>query len=116
MVRPETSAACTRTIGVRVVPGALSTPRTRFGMGVGDTMPVQVSVLNDQGRPLMSANQYLSWTVTPDSVLLAVTYQVPRQGLSFPDLAAANLTVKAIKETGWSCRSRPARGLGEISP
>ena len=61
--------AITRFIRVRVVAGGLAVARRRFGMGVGEHQPLEVTLMDDAGRPVGSANSYMRWSASPDSVL-----------------------------------------------
>jgi Tol biopolymer transport system component/uncharacterized protein YjdB len=60
--------AITRFVHVRVVAGGLRLPRTRLGIGVGEHLPLDVQLLDDQRNPVGSANSYLNWTAAPDTV------------------------------------------------
>jgi len=57
-----------RSVRVRVVAGGLSVARTRVGLNVGERMPLMAQVLDEQRLPVMSADQYLTWTSSADSV------------------------------------------------
>lgn len=62
--------AITRMVRIRVVAGAMSVPQTRFGMGVGQRRPLEVTLLSDTREPVGPANPYIrSWVATPDTVV-----------------------------------------------
>ncbi len=60
--------ALTRMVRIRVVAGGLSVARQRFGMGVGERLPLEVQLLDDARNTVGLANTYLGWTATPDTV------------------------------------------------
>lgn len=61
-------SAISRTVRIRVVSGGLAIASNRIGMNVNERVPLAVSLLDDQRRPVMSANEYLAWTTSADSV------------------------------------------------
>lgn len=63
--RNETTSKAVR---VRVVPGSLETPRTRFGLNVGQREAVDVQLVDEQRRPIRSALPWMSWSSTADTV------------------------------------------------
>ena len=61
-------SALSRSVRVRVVAGGLALARTRLGLTVGERAPLDVQILDEQRRAVMSANQYLTWSSSADSV------------------------------------------------
>ena len=62
-------SAVSRSVRVRVVAGGLAIARTRVGLTVGERLPLDVQLLDDQRRAVMPANPYLTWTSSADSVV-----------------------------------------------
>lgn len=61
-------SATTRRIRYQVVAGGLAASRTRVGIPNGGRVPIDVSLLDDQRRPVGSAMSLLSWSSTADTV------------------------------------------------
>jgi len=65
-----------KTVRVQVVPGALETARTRFGLNVGQREAVNVQLVDEQRRPIRSALPWMTWSSTADTVARIDTGQI----------------------------------------
>jgi len=68
--------AITRSVRVRVIAPALRTAQSRIGIGVGDRYALEVNLVDDAGRPIGSANRYITWTGTPDTIVRVENHEI----------------------------------------
>jgi len=55
-------------VRIRVVAGGLATARTRIGMAMGERLPLEVSILDERRNVVGSANAYITWQSSGDSI------------------------------------------------
>lgn len=61
-------SSITREVRLRVIAGGLRPSRAQVGLGVGEQAPVDVQLLDDQGRSAGSAMAMVTWTSSADSI------------------------------------------------